>query len=70
MHNSGHKTILEIVVVTFDLKYVHIKCVIYVTMVFVVTVHYKGKERSEVLSRSFVVEGTGILNFFRPLNSC
>jgi len=34
---------------------VHIKCVIYVTMVSVVTVHYKGKEQSEVLSRSFVV---------------
>jgi thymidylate synthase ThyX len=25
MHNAGHKTILEIVVVTFDLKYVPIK---------------------------------------------
>jgi len=57
-------------VVTFDLKYVHIKCVIYVTMVSVVTVHYKGKEKSEVLSRSFVVEVMGILNFFRSLGLC
>lgn len=49
MNKAVHKTILEIMVVTFDLKYVHIKCVIYVIMVFVVTVYYKGKEKSEVL---------------------
>ena len=57
-------------VVTFDLKYVHIKCVIYVTMVFVITVSYKGKKKSEVLSRYFIVEVMDILNFFHPLGLC
>jgi hypothetical protein len=70
MHNPGNKTILEIMAVTFDLKYVHIKCVIYVTVVFAVAVHYKGKENSEVLSRSFVAEVIDILNFFRSLSFC
>jgi hypothetical protein len=56
--------------VTYDLKYMNIKYVIYVTMVFVEPVHYKGKEKFEVLSRSFVVEVMGILNFFRPLGLC
>jgi len=70
MQNAGHKTIPEIMLVTFDLKYVHIKRVIYVTMGFVVIVQYKGKEKSDVLSRSFVVEVMGILNFFRPLGLC
>jgi len=49
MHNAGHKTILAIMVITFDIKYVGIKCVLYVTMVFVVILlHYKGNEKSEV----------------------
>jgi hypothetical protein len=70
MHKAEHTKILGIMFVTFDLKYVHIKCVIYVTMVFVVTIHFKGKEKSEVLSGSFVVEVMGILNFFHPLGLC
>jgi len=44
--------------------------VIYVKMVFVVIVHYKEKEKSEVLSRSFVFEVMGISNIFRLLNLC
>jgi len=70
MQNAGHKTIPEIMLVTLDLKYVNIKCVIYVTMCFVVTVQCKGKEKSDVLSRFFVVEVMDILNFFRPLGLC
>lgn len=47
MQNAGHKIIPEIMLVIFELKYVHIKRVIYVTMGFVVTVQYKGKENSD-----------------------
>ena len=45
----------------------HIKYVIYVTEVFIVTVHYKGEKKFEVLSRSCVVKLMGIFNFLRPL---
>jgi hypothetical protein len=31
MRKAGHKASLEIIAVTFYFKYVHIKCVIYVT---------------------------------------